>query len=245
MVNTYTYDAYGNTSTSTGTVANPFKYSGQYTDSETGFLYLRARYYDPATQQFLTVDPLVASTEQAYAYVGGNPISYSDPSGRCVGPLLLVCIAGAAAGGEAVAGAAAGVAAAALGIGAFVTGIFAASQPSDNLTNPTDGMYTDVTPPNSGITSISPLEVTIGASVTAGGATCTLQFAKKGKGNVKDSELVKDVDAEARRTGKAVGDILNEWYDAARKAKDFGLADRIKATQKGLKTRPSRQSKDR
>ncbi|MBF6612094.1 MAG: RHS repeat protein, partial [Chloroflexi bacterium] len=65
--NTYTYDAYGNTTASAGTVANPFKYSGQYTDSETGFLYLRARYYDPATQQFLSVDPLLSQTEQAYA----------------------------------------------------------------------------------------------------------------------------------------------------------------------------------
>jgi RHS repeat-associated protein len=34
----------------TGSVNTPFGYAGEYTDSETGFLYLRARYYDPASQ---------------------------------------------------------------------------------------------------------------------------------------------------------------------------------------------------
>ena len=79
--NTYTYDAYGKTLTSTGSVSNPFKYTGEYTDQESGFLYLRARYYDPESQQFLTVDPALAWTEQAYAYVGGSPTNAADPSG--------------------------------------------------------------------------------------------------------------------------------------------------------------------
>src|SRR5579875_3344545 len=38
---------------------SPFGYAGQYTDPETGFQYLQARYYDLATGQFLTRDPLV------------------------------------------------------------------------------------------------------------------------------------------------------------------------------------------
>lgn len=50
-------------------------------DAETGFVYLRARYYDPATGQFLTRDPLVALTRSAYGYVGGNPLNGSDPLG--------------------------------------------------------------------------------------------------------------------------------------------------------------------
>ena len=78
---TYTYDAYGKTLTSTGSVYNPFKYTGEYTDSESGFIYLRARYYDPESQQFLTVDPALAWTEEAYAYVGGNPTNLRDPWG--------------------------------------------------------------------------------------------------------------------------------------------------------------------
>jgi RHS repeat-associated protein len=39
------------------------------------------RYYDPSTGQFLSVDPLVASTGQAYAAFGENPINNGDPLG--------------------------------------------------------------------------------------------------------------------------------------------------------------------
>ena len=81
VVNTYTYDAYGKTLSASETVANPFRYTGEYTDAESGFIYLRARYYDPETQQFLTVDPALAWTEQAYAYVGGSPTNFVDPLG--------------------------------------------------------------------------------------------------------------------------------------------------------------------
>jgi uncharacterized protein RhaS with RHS repeats len=44
-------------------------------------VYLRARDYDPATGQFLSVDPEVDSTLQPYAYAGNDPVSLSDPSG--------------------------------------------------------------------------------------------------------------------------------------------------------------------
>lgn len=53
----------------------------QYTDAETGFQYLRARYYDLATGNFLTRDPLEAETREAYGYVGGDPLNRVDPSG--------------------------------------------------------------------------------------------------------------------------------------------------------------------
>ena len=39
------------------------------------------RYYDPATGQFLTVDPLVDYTGQAYAYAGSDPVNAIDPLG--------------------------------------------------------------------------------------------------------------------------------------------------------------------
>jgi RHS repeat-associated protein len=84
VVATYSYDAYGQPTASTGSVANPFRYAGQYRDAESGLYYLRARYYAPATQQFLRRDPLVAATEQAYAYAGGSPLNATDPSGEMV-----------------------------------------------------------------------------------------------------------------------------------------------------------------
>ena len=78
-VGTATYTAYG-TRTTTGTTS-AFGYAGQYTDTESGLQWLRARYYDPTTGQFLTVDPLSAATGARYAYATGNPITGADPSG--------------------------------------------------------------------------------------------------------------------------------------------------------------------
>jgi RHS repeat-associated protein len=49
--------------------------------AETGLIYMRARYYDPQTRQFLTRDPLVALTRQPYLYANGNPVNFTDPSG--------------------------------------------------------------------------------------------------------------------------------------------------------------------
>jgi RHS repeat-associated protein len=79
---TYTYDPYGGLASSTGTITNPFRFCGQYQDSESGFYYLRARYYDPTTGQFLSMDSRVGFTLQPYAYVAGNPLNIVDPTGR-------------------------------------------------------------------------------------------------------------------------------------------------------------------
>ena len=44
------------------------------------------RYYDPATGQFITVDPLVDETAAPYAYADDEPTTLSDPNGlRVVG----------------------------------------------------------------------------------------------------------------------------------------------------------------
>ena len=80
-VATYTYDPYGNLTSKTGTADTALRWNGQYQDTDTGLYYLRARYYDPLTAQFLTVDPLVALTQQTYAYAGDNPLTFVDPLG--------------------------------------------------------------------------------------------------------------------------------------------------------------------
>jgi RHS repeat-associated protein len=80
-VATWSYDPYGNQAAHTGTIDVPLGYTGQYTDPETGLQYLRARYYDPATGQFISRDPLNAVTREAYGYVGGNPLNMVDPTG--------------------------------------------------------------------------------------------------------------------------------------------------------------------
>jgi RHS repeat-associated protein len=66
---------------STGTLTSPLGFAGGYTDAETGFDYLVHRYYDPASDQFLSVDPLVSGTKQPYSYATGNPVGQKDPTG--------------------------------------------------------------------------------------------------------------------------------------------------------------------
>lgn len=46
------------------------------------------RYYDPATGQFLSRDPLVATTDAPYSYVDDSPLNGADPSGLCVAGLF-------------------------------------------------------------------------------------------------------------------------------------------------------------
>jgi len=75
------YDAWGNPQTTGGlTASTPFGYAGAYTDPD-GLLYLINRYYNPATGQFLSVDPDVAATGQPYGYAGGDPVDNADPDG--------------------------------------------------------------------------------------------------------------------------------------------------------------------
>jgi RHS repeat-associated protein len=81
VVGTYSYGPYGNVLAHSGTASTDLGYDGQYADSESGLYYLRARYYDPTTAQFLTVDPMVAKTMSPYGYTAGNPLNSSDPSG--------------------------------------------------------------------------------------------------------------------------------------------------------------------
>lgn len=80
---TYAYDAFGRVTAKTGTAETTLQYGGGYTDSETGLIYLRARYYEPTTGSFLTVDPLVSLTVSPYRYVENNPLNLWDPSGLC------------------------------------------------------------------------------------------------------------------------------------------------------------------
>lgn len=77
----YQYDPYGNLYPSSGVVTNSLRFAGEYQDQETGLYYLRARYYDPATGQFLSRDPAVSATRAPYTYALNDPVNDLDPSG--------------------------------------------------------------------------------------------------------------------------------------------------------------------
>ena len=86
VVNTYGYDVFGSVRSQTGSQPNEFRFTGEQRDSESGFYYLRARYYDPAIGRFVSQDPIMGSaigpqTLNRYPYVLNNPCSLIDPWG--------------------------------------------------------------------------------------------------------------------------------------------------------------------
>ena len=80
VTQTYTYDAFGNQLSQSNNDTNPFRYCGEYFDTESNQIYLRNRYYDTATGRFITEDP-IRDGANWYGYCGNNPIAYVDPNG--------------------------------------------------------------------------------------------------------------------------------------------------------------------
>jgi uncharacterized protein RhaS with RHS repeats len=52
-------------------MTTPLGFAGQYTDSESGLQYFRARYHDPVTAQFLSRDPMDAATRSPSGHPEG------------------------------------------------------------------------------------------------------------------------------------------------------------------------------
>jgi RHS repeat-associated protein len=82
---TMSFDPYGNAAGTTGTATTPLGYDGQYTNANTGLVYLRARSYDPGTAQFMSEDALSGLTSEPYGYANDNPLNLTDPSGLLFG----------------------------------------------------------------------------------------------------------------------------------------------------------------
>ncbi len=85
------YNAYGTASylsgNNTSSLFNTpnFLYDGGYHDTS-GLMFFINRYYDPTTDQFLSVDPDVATTGQPYAFTGDDPLNATDPLGLTASP---------------------------------------------------------------------------------------------------------------------------------------------------------------
>ncbi len=84
-VNQYSYDPFGQVTTISAGIANPFTFVGQYGASTDGnsLTYMRARYYDPDTGQFASNDPLdlAGGDSNTRRYVTNNPLILVDASG--------------------------------------------------------------------------------------------------------------------------------------------------------------------
>jgi len=86
VTDSYEYDAWGNTLSTSGSTPNEFLYRGEQLDSDLGLYYLRARWYNPATGRFLSQDPWPGainkpSSLHRYRYAAGNPVNRIDPFG--------------------------------------------------------------------------------------------------------------------------------------------------------------------
>ena len=88
----YTYDSWGKPLSTTGSLAStlgadqPFRYRGYIYDNETGWYYLKSRYYNPSIGRFISADVLLSTRQgvlghNAYAYCLNNPINMSDETG--------------------------------------------------------------------------------------------------------------------------------------------------------------------
>jgi RHS repeat-associated protein len=69
-----------------GDTVSPWLYAGHRYEFSSGFNYMKARWYSPATGTFVSIDPVVGNAADpqaynAYAYARNNPILNIDPSG--------------------------------------------------------------------------------------------------------------------------------------------------------------------
>ncbi len=84
LTQTYTFDSFGKQITSSGSLTNPFRYTGRELDIETNLYFYRARYYDQFSGRFLSEDPIsFMGGVNKYVYVENSPLGSRDPSGLC------------------------------------------------------------------------------------------------------------------------------------------------------------------
>ena len=86
VTDTLVFDAFGNETTKSGTTDNSYGFKGEEKD-ETGLYYLRARYMDPVTGTFTSMDTYGGSLTDPmslhkYLFANANPVMNSDPSGH-------------------------------------------------------------------------------------------------------------------------------------------------------------------
>ncbi|MGS4345194.1 RHS repeat domain-containing protein [Myroides odoratus] len=70
---------------------NVYKFNSKELDAQTGYYYYGARYYDPGTSIFLSVDPLADQFPgwNPYHYVHNNPINLIDPTGMAAEEVII------------------------------------------------------------------------------------------------------------------------------------------------------------
>jgi RHS repeat-associated protein len=91
--NSYTYDAWGVSRSSTENISQPFRYTAREQGDTGDQLFYRARFLAPAIARFPSEDPVRFASSSYYSYVGNNPIAYIDPSGKQAAQVLTIGVA--------------------------------------------------------------------------------------------------------------------------------------------------------
>jgi RHS repeat-associated protein len=101
VVETISYDEFGNVLSDSNPGFIPFGFAGGIYDRDTGLLRFGARDYDPSIGRWLAKDPLLfgGGDTNLYGYVANDPVNWTDPSGKC--PLCVAAGIGAAVGAAA------------------------------------------------------------------------------------------------------------------------------------------------
>jgi RHS repeat-associated protein len=86
VLNSYGYEAFGETVSQSGTTGNKYQYAGEQLDATLGDYYLRQRFYDTSSGRFGRMDIYGGkisepSTLNKYVYAGANPVMGIDPTG--------------------------------------------------------------------------------------------------------------------------------------------------------------------
>ncbi len=98
-----TYQPYGEILSQGGAGQSPYGYAGEWTDAESGLIYLRARHYSPSQGRFLSRDTWAGDAMQplsynAWLYTYADPINMIDPGGQNPVAIGLVILASGVVG---------------------------------------------------------------------------------------------------------------------------------------------------
>ena len=89
LLYTFGYRPYGEVADSTGSggLALRYRWTGREYDPETGWYFMRARYYDPKARRFMSEDPIgFEGGRNVYAYLDGAVLDGRDPTGHGAAP---------------------------------------------------------------------------------------------------------------------------------------------------------------
>ena len=86
VLNSYSYEAFGQTVSQSGSTSNQYQFAGEQLDTAIGDYYLRQRFYDSSSGRFGRMDTYegkkqIPMTLNKYTYANSSPTYWVDPSG--------------------------------------------------------------------------------------------------------------------------------------------------------------------